>query len=396
MGLLDTVLGSSFDDPRTAATLQLAQGLLSSPRMMQGLAGGLSGYQQAMAQAKQAKAVEEMRAMQLQQMQMQMAAQRQQQEQAQLDRTLTRKAFTPVAGIEANEASGLTEPTLQAASVIGKQPKFDPMAFVASGGSPELAFTLQKSLTPERAKPVALGRDQRLVDPETGQIRVDAIDKTPNLPASIQEYQFAKAQGYAGTFEQFQLAQNRSKAQTLNVNTGERIPTPLVKEQDAMVDRVFNAQSIDADLSTIEGQIKAGKLRFGPVENLVSQAKNLLGVSDEQSRNFASFKTTLEKLRNDSLRLNTGVQTDGDAQREWNALFQNINDTAYVQGRLAEIRKINQRGAKLQRERLNILRRNSGAGELALPEVEPAIGAGALNPSEQSELEALRARFKGR
>ena len=143
-----------------------------------------------------------------------------------------------------------------------------------------------------------------------------------------------------------------------------------------MVDRVLNAQSIDADLSAIEGQIAKGKLKFGPVENFMSQAKNTLGMSDEQSRNYATFKTSLEKLRNDSLRLNAGVQTDGDAQREWKALFDNINDTDYVRGRLSEIRKINQRAAKLQRERLNILRRNSGSGELSLPEVEPAIGVG--------------------
>jgi uncharacterized membrane-anchored protein YhcB (DUF1043 family) len=74
MGLLDNLMGTSFDDPRFAATTQLAQGLLSSPRLMQGLAQGLGGYQQAMAQAKQAKMLEEMRQMQMAQQRMQMEA----------------------------------------------------------------------------------------------------------------------------------------------------------------------------------------------------------------------------------------------------------------------------------------------------------------------------------
>ena len=70
-GLLDGLLGGSMDDPRTAATLQLAQGLLSAPRGMQGLSGGLLGYQQAMQESKKQKAAEEYRALQMQQQQMQ-------------------------------------------------------------------------------------------------------------------------------------------------------------------------------------------------------------------------------------------------------------------------------------------------------------------------------------
>lgn len=163
MGLLD-MFGTSMDDPRTAATLQLAQGLLSSPRVMQGLAGGLSGYQQAMAQAKQAKAVEEMRAMQLQQMQMQMAAQRKQQEQAELDAGLTRQAFTAIKPIEANAASGITGPRPEALAPVGKLPAFDPAMFIANRGSPEVAFALQKALAktgPEYSPTVQYDQDGR-------------------------------------------------------------------------------------------------------------------------------------------------------------------------------------------------------------------------------------------
>ena len=44
MGLLDGLLGNSWDDPKTAAVMSLAQGLLSSPRAVQGLVSGVGDY----------------------------------------------------------------------------------------------------------------------------------------------------------------------------------------------------------------------------------------------------------------------------------------------------------------------------------------------------------------
>ncbi|MFN7611063.1 MAG: hypothetical protein ACK5QX_09040, partial [bacterium] len=80
----------------------------------------------------------------------------------------------------------------------------------------------------------------------------------------------------------------------------------------------------------------------------------------QESRNFSSFKSSLERLRNESLRLNAGVQTDGDAQRAWNELFQNITDTELVAQRLAEIKRINDRAVELQRLRVDSIRGNYG------------------------------------
>lgn len=152
MGLLDGILGASMDDPRTAATLTLAQGLLSSPKAMQGLSGGLLGYQQAVMQAKQQKAAEEMRAIQMQHMAFQFQEQKRAAEQSAMDRALTQKAFTPVQPVEANAASGITGPRPQALGVVGQQPAFDPRQYIASGGSAEKAFTLQQALRKEQPK----------------------------------------------------------------------------------------------------------------------------------------------------------------------------------------------------------------------------------------------------
>lgn len=152
MGLLDNLIGSSIDDPRTAATLQLAQGLLSAPRAMQGLNSGLLGYQGAMAEAKQRKAVEDMRRMQLEALAFQQQQARKQAEQSDLDRTLTQRAFSPVAPIEANAASGVAGPRPKALGAVGQLPRFDPAQYIASGGSPDRAFALRQAMAKEQAK----------------------------------------------------------------------------------------------------------------------------------------------------------------------------------------------------------------------------------------------------
>jgi flagellar protein FlgJ len=48
-----------------------------------------------------------------------------------------------------------------------------------------------------------------------------APTKPEAAPAAVREYQFAKDQGYPGTFRQFQLEQRRAGASNVNVNTGD-------------------------------------------------------------------------------------------------------------------------------------------------------------------------------
>jgi hypothetical protein len=173
-------------------------------------------------------------------------------------------------------------------------------------------------------------------------------------------------------------------AAQVNINTGDKpLPASIVKQQDEIIDRLTTARSIQSDMAAFARQIDDGKLDFGPVRNLVNQGRNLAGASNEESRNFASFKSGLEKLRNDSLRLNTGVQTDGDAHRAWSELFQNINDRELVRQRLREIEAINARGAQLQEYRLQVLRGNFGAGALPpAPQMQsPSAAAPAAMPN---------------
>lgn len=194
------------------------------------------------------------------------------------------------------------------------------------------------------------------------------------------------AQADAELDRKYKMAQinklNRESTVPVNPQTGQPakpLPTQAIKLQNEELDTIGTLEGINADLGNIEKQIDTGKLPLGPVENIKSKVKNYVGMSDEGSRNFSSFKSTLEKQRNDSLRLNKGVQTEGDAVRAWNELFTNINDPNLVKQRLGEIKKINERGADLKKMNIDQIRANYGAPPLDYSGYEnrpAAIGAG--------------------
>jgi uncharacterized phage infection (PIP) family protein YhgE len=138
------------------------------------------------------------------------------------------------------------------------------------------------------------------------------------------------------------------------------MPAAALKMQQEGLENLSIASNINPMMQRFADDIDSNKLRLGPVANLMNRGKNFAGSSDEGSRNFASFQATLEKLRNDSLRLNKGVQTDGDAQRAWNELMSNINDPGVVKQRIKEIQGINEKAVELHRMQVNQVRRNFG------------------------------------
>jgi len=138
------------------------------------------------------------------------------------------------------------------------------------------------------------------------------------------------------------------------------LPVAALKLRIEAQDAADTAEGINERLGVVEKRITDKKLSFGPASNLANSALNAAGISTEGSRNLSSFKSEMEKLRNDSLRLNKGVQTDGDAQRAWNELFQNINDTKLVQQRMTEIKQINARAKNLRLMEVDTINRNYG------------------------------------
>ena len=162
-----------------------------------------------------------------------------------------------------------------------------------------------------------------------------------------------------------------------------KLPPQALKLQQEELDAIGIAAGITADLEGVAKQIDEGKLDLSLTGNAAGKVRNFIGISNESSRNLDSFQATIEKLRNDSLRLNKGVQTEGDAQRAWNELFSSLNDKKLVRKRLGEIQKINERAVNLRKMNVDQIRANYGleALDTAGYEKQPAaIGGGGGAP----------------
>jgi hypothetical protein len=148
--------------------------------------------------------------------------------------------------------------------------------------------------------------------------------------------------------------------QPFDKKSGSGLPPAALKMQNELLEEASIAGNIQSDLAALHGQLSTGELNVGPVSNLWNKARNATGFSSAESQNFNTFETTLKRLQNDSLRLNKGVQTEGDAQRAWAELMGSINDPEVVKKRLEEIQGINQRAATLKKLQIDTIRSNFG------------------------------------
>jgi hypothetical protein len=124
-------------------------------------------------------------------------------------------------------------------------------------------------------------------------------------------------------------------------------------------------------MDTHRQRIQGGDLDLGPVANTVAPVRNFFGMGNENSRNFQSLKSDLERMRNESLRLNSGVQTEGDAQRAWNELFQNLSDEQFVLQRMEEIQRLNEMAIAERRANVDATRMQYGYSEITDKELFP-------------------------
>jgi len=143
-------------------------------------------------------------------------------------------------------------------------------------------------------------------------------------------------------------------------------PTALSTKAQTAEDEDFYAidtsQGILSDIDYYTDLIDDDKLSFGFVEGIGDSTARLLGIAGEEEINSAQFDTFLEKLRNDTLRLNKGVQTEGDAKRALNEIIQNKNDTEVVRAQLKKLREYNERAVELRKRNINRRRKSQNVG----------------------------------
>ena len=160
-------------------------------------------------------------------------------------------------------------------------------------------------------------------------------------------------------------------------------PTVLSSKAQSAEDDDFYAidtsQGILKDIDRFAGLIDDDKLSFGCGEGIMDSVLQTVGAAGEEEINSAQFNTFLEKLRNDTLRLNKGVQTEGDAQRALNEIIANKNDTKVVRAQLARLRDINERAIEIRKRNINRRRKTQNVdsfdfSDYAAPTTESDVG----------------------
>ncbi len=212
-----------------------------------------------------------MQDLQMQQLQQAMAAQqeqaaeqRRQRGQAQTDETLLRQSFAPLQG-----------PTPDGAPLMPN--RLDPRFMLGQGASlagVQNAMQLDSALNPQ-AKP----DDFKVVGGSLVRIKPDssvaeayrAPDKPDKPPSAVQEYEYAKGQGFKGSFADWELQKRRAGATSVSVNTGQKgFDNTLKLRGDFRSEPVYKAHQ---EMQSAHSQIQQALKQASPAGDLAGATK---------------------------------------------------------------------------------------------------------------------------
>lgn len=182
---------------------------------------------------------------------------------------------------------------------------------------------------------------------------------------ALAEAQLKLSQQQANFNQQMKLAEVASKNQAA-IDKAEEKKQQLIdkkvlsikKEEEANFAQSDEAKNLATESYDYVNRIKSGEIKFGLKDRASIAARSALGSNDPDvvARNdFERFKT---RLVNDSLRLNKGTQTEGDAQRSIKELqsAESAVDAAKAIYKLTEInaQKVADNKNALERRRANL------------------------------------------
>lgn len=281
MGLLDNF--SQFaGTPEGQGLLSAAFGGLAGARRGQpinslgraGLAGlaGYSGAQDRIDQQEQNAVQKQYRDVQMQTLQAQLAKQKGEQEwRAGLPGMLQAKPQ------EIDQFTGTTE-------MKGPDP-VQLQSYLMDPRSPFADKIMEQRLFPKAADHKVVGNALVRIGADGVSPVYTAPDKPEAAPTNVREYEYARGQGYKGTFEQFQLAQKKAGATNVSTKTevkmGESLAGqvgPMMKDSTAIAEGAV--KQIDAANRIVQA-VDSNNIFAGPGANVrlkVGQIGQMLGV----------------------------------------------------------------------------------------------------------------------
>ena len=270
-GLLDLA-----DDPASQGLLSLGLRLMSTPGNF-GYALGTSGLGAMgdLNSATQAKQRRDLLAQEEKSRAVQMLMQQQQMQQL-LEQQARQKAVEEAyrGAMRSPDQQAMAQnggPTVAAANVApGMVPQVDQAALIRglTQADPMAAYQMMQ---PKPADYKVVGDSLVSVGPQGVKEAYRAPQKPAAAPATVQEYEYARGQGYAGTFEQFKRDNARAGAPSVNVNTGQRgLDNTLKLRGDFRSEPVYKAHQ---EMTSAYSQIQQSLKQASPAGDLAGATK---------------------------------------------------------------------------------------------------------------------------
>lgn len=317
-GLLDTLFGQDPSGPQSQAMGQMINGLLAG-----NFRGGLLGANQVFANEPERK-----RQAQLQQMQMERGlldlnrAKRDDSMEMQISEAAKSAYRSPEM---ARTQNGLNMgPQLDGSALPHVNPGFDSQAFIEKmyGINPMKAVDFEQRITKDNS-PFTVAPGASLVDRKTMK-PVFTAPKEQKLPSSVEEYNYAKGQGYGGTYEQWQMQQKKAGATTVSVNTGQKgLENELKIRGEFKSEPIYKAhQEVESAYRQISSSLKMAS----PAGDLAGATK-IMKILDpgsvvRESELGMAMKASgaLDRLQNYADNIIKGTKLTPDQRKDFQAL----------------------------------------------------------------------------
>lgn len=161
-----------------------------------------------------------------------------------------------------------------------------------------------------------------------------------------------------------QVAQgNLALRQDMQNRQGQKtLPAYAFKAEGEDLDTAMQAVNLSGQTDNQIKSLITNKVDFSPVNKARLATKAFAGSTDPDVLAYNEYNNFVTRLVNESLRLNKGVQTEGDAQRAFKELS-SARSTADVIRSLEKIRDINAKAAALRNDLVQARRKTSGLTE---------------------------------
>ena len=159
------------------------------------------------------------------------------------------------------------------------------------------------------------------------------------------------------------------------------LPSYLAKEEEADFSTATAATNIATDAYGYINRIKTGEIKFGVKDKASIRARQLAGSGAPDVVAREEYDRFVENLVNESLRLNKGTQTEGDAVREAKALKSSESKEAAASA-MKRLIEINTRRAEGAASSVEKRRANAGFPSAPQPIVIPKFDVQIITPAE--------------